>query len=212
MDLSLGDAILLIVIVLVSVILHENAHGWTALALGDTTAKNAGRLTLNPVSHIDPFGSILLPALMAFTTGGAFGYAKPVPVNPWQLKGRDKWGFATVALAGPVSNMVLAVAGSVALAATVGDGFFDPTSLWLKFLLFWVEVNILLAAFNLVPIPPLDGSRLLRVALSAKGRQTLDRIEPYGFVIILVLIVWLDEPFFRVVDVIRSALVRLLPL
>lgn len=209
--MPLGDAILLIVILLVSVVLHENAHGWTALALGDPTAKSAGRLTLNPIPHLDIFGSIILPALLALTSPSVFGYAKPVPVTPSKLRGGDRTGFAIVALAGPVSNVVIAFVAVILLrtlvspASTVSD--FVP-----KLLVFTVEVNILLAAFNLVPIPPLDGSRLIRPFLSANGRRTLDRIEPYGFLILFVLLIFLDQPFFRVINLIRSFIVRLLPL
>src|SRR5205807_7127013 len=102
------------------VISHENAHGWVALALGDETAKKSGRLTLNPVKHFDFVGSLILPAMLYFTTGGMFGYAKPVPVNPSKLHGKDRWGFAVVALAGPVSNVILALIASVIASTLYG--------------------------------------------------------------------------------------------
>ena len=216
---SVANGILEIAVLLVSVILHENAHGLVAYALGDRTAKAAGRITLNPVKHIDPVGSIILPALLYFTGGVMFGYAKPVPVSPQSLKGKDRWGFAAVALAGPVMNIVIALV-CVVLARTQGvaitkTGIFatrtDIGSVGML-LAFAFELNVFLAAFNLIPIPPLDGSRLIRPALSLNGRRMLDRVEPYGFVIILLLITMLREPLFRFVDLIHSGLLHLLPI
>ena len=200
------DALFALAILLVSVIIHENAHGWTALALGDDTAKKAKRLTLNPVRHLDIVGSIILPAVMWFSAQTMFGYAKPVPVTPSKLRGSDRWGFALVAAAGPASNLVLAFIAATLLKA---QGPIDPTGF--NFLFYVFSLNMLLAAFNLLPIPPLDGSRILRLFLSTNGRATLDRIEPYGFLILLVLIVWLGEPLFRVVSLIERGLLRLLP-
>jgi Zn-dependent protease len=218
--LGLREAVIGLIVLLVSVIIHENAHGWTALALGDDTAKNAKRLTLNPIRHLDIVGSVVLPLVLYFSTNTMFGYAKPVPVNPAKLRGKDRWGFAVVALAGPASNLVLAFIAGIA-AKRSGIPFIRDLPVGIEFrnasilqtvLLYAFLWNLLLAAFNLLPIPPLDGSRLLRLVLNANGRRTLDRIEPYGFVILLVLIVWLDRPLFAVVDAIRSGLVRLLPL
>lgn len=217
------EAILGLAVLLGSVVIHENAHGVAALALGDETARKAGRLTLNPVKHLDLVGSVILPALLFFTAGSMFGYAKPVPVNPSKLQGRDRWGFALVALAGPVSNLVLAFIAALALARVYGiDVEAEAVQLGSGAIAFqgvgrfllgagfaW---NVLLAAFNLIPIPPLDGSRLIRVALSANGRRTLDRIEPYGFLILFAVIVWLSEPLGRLIELIASTLLRLLPL
>jgi len=207
-------------VLVASVIIHENAHGWVALALGDETAKKSGRLTLNPVKHFDFVGSLILPAMMYFTTGGMFGYAKPVPVNPSKLHGKDRWGFAVVALAGPVSNVILALVASIIASklygfrvASVSPG--DVQSVGGSLVPFLLSVafalNMLLAAFNLLPIPPLDGSRLLRLVLNADGRRALDRIEPYGFLILLGLILWLSGPLFRIVTLIESGLLRVLP-
>jgi Zn-dependent protease len=217
------EAILGLAVLLVSVVLHENSHGVAALALGDDTASKAGRLTLNPVKHLDLVGSVILPAMLFFTTGSMFGYAKPVPVNPAKLQGKDRWGFALVALAGPVSNLVLAFIAGVALSRLYGvDVEIDPLSIDRgsialfgagRFILSAAFVwNVLLAAFNLIPIPPLDGSRLMRIFLSANGRRTLDRIEPYGFLILFVVIIWLGEPLSRVIQLISSGLMRILPL
>ncbi len=208
MQTSLPDAILGLAVLLFSVVIHENAHGVVALALGDATAQRAKRITLNPIRHLDIVGSLILPAVMYFSTGSMFGYAKPVPVNPRNLKGTDRLGFAVVAAAGPLSNMVLAF---IAAALLDANQVFDP-GIGTKILIFFVEWNLLMAAFNLLPIPPLDGSRFLRVFLSAQGRQRLDRIEPYGFMILLGLILFLEQPLFKVVDWIRSGLIRLLPI
>jgi Zn-dependent protease len=216
----LQNAILSLAVLLASVIIHENAHGWVALALGDETAKKSGRLTLNPVKHFDFVGSLILPAMLYFTTGAMFGYAKPVPVNPSQLRGKDRWGFAVVALAGPVSNVILALIASVIAARVYGFRLAeinpaDVRSVGGSGVLFVLSMaftlNLLLAAFNLLPIPPLDGSRLLRLVLGTNGRRMLDRIEPFGFLILLGLIVWLSAPLFRIVTLIESGLLRVLP-
>lgn len=211
------EAVLGLVVLLFSIVIHENAHGVAALALGDDTARGAGRLTLNPIKHLDIVGSVIMPVLFYFSAGSMFGYAKPVPVNPAKLRGTDRWGFALVALAGPVSNLILAFLAVTLARAVIGDTFvggFTVADLGLTgFLLVAAFTwNVTLAAFNLIPIPPLDGSRLLRIFLSANGRQTLDRIEPFGFLILFAIIVWLSEPFFRVVRLIESVLLRILPL
>lgn len=199
------EPLLIIGLLIASVVIHENAHGWVAFALGDPTAKAAGRLTLNPIKHLDPIGSVIMPAFLAFTSGTAFGYAKPVPIDPRKLKGGDR-GFAIVALAGPASNMVLAFI-SLTLATRLGVTGLTRTALILA-----GQLNIFLAAFNLVPIPPLDGSRLLRLFLRPGGVQVLDRIEPYGFLILMLFIFIVPGPLFRLVDLIRLVIVRLLPL
>lgn len=217
------NAILGLAVLLGSVIIHENAHGVVALMLGDRTAKDAGRLTLNPVKHFDPVGSLILPAMLFFTTGTMFGYAKPVPVNPQKLHGKDRWGFALVAVAGPVSNVLVALVAAFFAARFYGLGSgslqllaFSRESLpvvgVVRFILgLAFTLNLLLASFNLIPIPPLDGSRLLRLVIGNDGRRTLDRIEPYGFLILLVLIVWLSQPLFRIVTLIQSGILKLLP-
>ncbi len=215
---SLPDAILGLVVLLVSVIIHENAHGVAALALGDDTARNAGRITLNPVKHLDIVGSLILPLFLFLAGGPMFGYAKPVPVSPSKLRGTDRTGFALVAAAGPASNVILAFI-SVVVLKQLGVIFFEgvalvpPTASWIeKTFFFGFSLNLLIAAFNLLPIPPLDGSRFIRLFLSPQGRQTLDRIEPFGFLILFALLFWLEEPLFRVVSWIEDGLLRLLPL
>jgi Zn-dependent protease len=220
---NLFDAILGLVVLLVSIVIHEMSHAVAALALGDDTAKKAGRITPNPVKHLDLVGSVIMPAALFFSTGTMFGYAKPVPVNVSKLRGTDRTGFALVAAAGPASNLVLAVIfaflveqiygldlsgvrqiGRPPGSAVIGVG---PYILLVGFV--W---NIALAAFNLLPIPPLDGSRFLRVFLSQSGRATLDRVEPFGFLILFVLLIWLAAPLFRIVGFIESGLLSILPI
>jgi Zn-dependent protease len=212
---SLGNIALELVILLASVILHEMSHGIAALALGDKTAHAAGRITLNPIKHLDPVGSLILPAFLAIAHAPVFGYAKPVPVSPRNLRGKDTWGFAAVALAGPVCNVILAfIAVTLVKHSSVTlDVAGNPRGTLLqRALVFAFELNLLLAAFNLLPIPPLDGSRLIRPFLGNEGRRVLDRIEPFGFVILLAAIYLLGEPLFKIVGIIESGIVRLLPI
>lgn len=214
---SLPDTFLALAVLLVSVILHENAHGVVALWLGDDTAKVSGRLTLNPIKHLDLVGSLILPLFLFLAGGPVFGYAKPVPVATQKLRGTDRTGFATVAAAGPVSNVIIAFATVVAMKAIgsdIGLVALNPLGAsWVeRALLFSIEINVLLAAFNLLPIPPLDGSRFLRLFLSVQGRQTLDRIEPFGFLILFGLLFYLSEPLGRLIGFIQDGIFRLLPL
>lgn len=216
------EVVLLVAVLLASIVLHENAHGVTALWLGDTTAKWAGRLTLNPLKHLDPFGSVVLPLMLALSTGTTFGFARPVPISPSKLRGGDR-GFAIVALAGPVSNVILAflavtllkIVGPAEIRQYIGLAPGFPCDmlpgLAAKASCYGFEVNLFLAAFNLVPIPPLDGSRLIRPLLRPRQLQTLDRVEPYGFLIVFGLIWLASEPFFRLVSFIASGILRVLP-
>ena len=171
-----------IIVLVFSAIFHEYAHGAMAYSLGDPTAKNAGRLTLNPIRHLDWFGSILLPAVMMITQlPFVFGWAKPVPFNPFLLKDR-RWGEAKVALAGPASNLALAVALGLLIR-------FVPFSTTLTSLLaIVVLINIVLAIFNLVPIPPLDGSKILAAFLPEKARYKFLSLERFGFVFVILFV------------------------
>jgi Zn-dependent protease len=175
-----------------SIILHEIAHGVVALWRGDDTAKRAGRLTLNPVAHVDPLGSIILPAMAVLGGLPAFGWAKPVPVNPARLRNRRR-DMLLVGLAGPASNLVLMVVFAV-LARIVlrGDGaiaYNDPRASLLGVLCFFLAVvNLFLAAFNLLPIPPLDGASLLERLVPARKLGWYHQIAPYGILIIFGLV------------------------
>ena len=184
---------LLIVMVpplLLAITLHEVAHGWIALRCGDTTAKAQGRLSLNPLRHIDPIGTVLVPAVLAVLGGFIFGWAKPVPVNYHRLH-QPKRDMALVALAGPTSNLLMALGW--ALIAVLGHGL--PAELaWLgePLLLMGVSgvnVNVMLGVLNLVPIPPLDGSRVLAGVLPDAVGQLMARLEPYGLILLVLLLV-----------------------
>ena len=175
---------------LLAITLHEVAHGWVALRCGDTTAKAQGRLSLNPLRHIDPIGTVLVPALLAVFGGFIFGWAKPVPVSYRRLR-QPKRDMALVALAGPASNLLMAL--SWALVALVGHGLQDTLS-WLgKPLLLMgvagIDVNVMLGVLNLVPIPPLDGSRVLAGVLPDRFGLAMARMEPYGLIVLLLLLV-----------------------
>ena len=172
-----------IIVLIFSAIIHEYMHGWMAFQLGDSTAKDQGRLTLNPISHIDPFGSILLPALLVMTNAGfVFGWAKPVPFNPHNLRDK-KYGTAKVAIAGPLGNFITAVfLGMILRFAPIAS----PTVITL--LAIAVQINLLLMIFNLVPIPPLDGSKVIQPFLPLSWQTTMDKMERYGMILVLVFI------------------------
>lgn len=169
-------------LLMVSVTAHEFSHGWVALKLGDPTAKESGRLTLNPLAHIDPFGSILLPALFFFTTQIFFGMAKPVPVNFRGLR-NPKRDMIWVGAAGPLTNFALAF-----LAATVTQTFHVwPGTPIGELLRFFIFLNLILAVFNLIPIPPLDGSRVLIGLLPREQAIAVAQLERYGIFIVMIL-------------------------
>ena len=177
-----------LVVLVFSVVIHEVSHGAMAEKLGDPTARLLGRLTLNPIPHIDPIGSILLPAVLWFISGGAFvvGWAKPVPYNPWNLKNPVS-AAAKIALAGPAANLALAVAFGIFLRFAHA---LDASAPLLVFFGLIVQINILLAVFNLVPLPPLDGSKVLYAILprTAQGAAVITFLERNGMILLLVFI------------------------
>ena len=181
---ALIGAIIVLAIILSSMILHELAHGLVAYWLGDATAKEDGRLTLNPLKHIDPYMSVVLPMVLYLIGAPVFGGAKPVPVNSHNLKGRE-WGMALVALAGPLTNFVLAFVGFLVFR------FAGQSEIAWTF----VSINLGFMIFNLLPIPPLDGSRVL-YALAPDGvREVMMRMENYGVFVIYGLILVLGGIF-----------------
>ncbi len=187
-NLDFTRIILTIPVILISLTIHELAHGYVAYRMGDLTAKNQGRLTLNPLKHLDPIGALLL--LVA-----GFGWAKPVPVNPYAFKRNPQQGMAIVAIAGPLSNLCLAFLGGAFLSiyslpaiqnlvtnATVNTYIY-------YFLLYFVQINVVLMVFNLIPIPPLDGSRVVAGFLSGNALQRYYSLERYGMILMLILVV-----------------------
>ncbi len=172
-----------LVIVILSAIIHEYSHGWVADRLGDSTARLAGRLTLNPLAHIDPIGTILVPLILVMLPGNfIFGWAKPVPFNPFALRSR-RWGPALVALAGPLSNLLIALVLAIVIRIL-------GVSIFTSLLAIIVYINILLAVFNLVPIPPLDGSKVLYALLpdTPSWWRLKVQMEQYGMMLVIVFI------------------------
>lgn len=174
-----------VVILLISIIIHEVMHGLAALYYGDTTARDAGRLTLNPIPHIDPIGSLLLPALMFWVNGPILGWAKPVPVNP--LRFRDiKTGEIVVSLAGIAANLAIALIAVILfhlLAPSLGLG-----DVVISLIRFTYTINLVLALFNLIPIPPLDGSKVLMALLPYHLAREYEKLSQYGFFILILLL------------------------
>lgn len=182
---DLLDIALMVVVLFFSVIVHEVAHGYVALLNGDPTAKFSGRITLNPVPHIDPIGTIFLPLLLVITGSRfLFGWARPVPVNPLNFR-NYKWGEITVSAAGPLSNLALAVVFAAVFSFLVRLGLGNIGLIKLAY--YGVSINIFLALFNLVPIPPLDGSHLLSAVLPRELNRVYQQLEPVGFILILIL-------------------------
>ena len=204
------ETIVLFVALLASIILHEISHGVVALWFGDDTAKRAGRLTLNPIPHIDPFGSIILPALGALAHVPVIGWAKPVPVNPSRLRSRRD--MLLVSLAGPATNFSLMLIAAVVARMLFKPALFYPFGLRLQDLtlpvlvaLVFAQVNLFLGVLNLLPIPPLDGSALLERVLPREWLPTWYRMRPYGILVLFALVFWVGlgpvlDPFLRRLD------------
>lgn len=180
--------ILTIIILILSVVLHEVAHGFTADRLGDPTARMAGRLTANPIKHLDPIGSLLVP-LITSMAGFTFGWAKPVPYNPYNLKNKRR-DEVLIALAGPASNILIAIIFSLLIRATDSSSAFGASMINIS--LYIVLINVILAVFNLIPLPPLDGSKVLFSLLPNQYGQTRMMLESYApiFILIVVMFIW----------------------
>lgn len=205
------EQVVILIALILSIVIHEVAHGHAANWLGDPTARLQGRLSPNPLVHIDPVGSVLIPALLFFGNAGVlFGWAKPVPYNPYNLRDQ-KWGEAIVAAAGPAVNILIAVIFSVLLRLHDVLSLGAPA---VELFYYIVFINVLLAMFNMIPIPPLDGSKILMAVLPFNAQQGyrnfVMQMERYGmfamFAFIFIFITFFSEPFFGFV----SDLVRLM--
>ncbi len=201
------EALPKLVILLFSIVVHEVAHGYVALRQGDPTARDAGRLTLNLFPHVDLFGTILLPGFLLLTGSSfLFGWAKPVPVDPRYFRNPVR-GMALVGLAGPAVNIALAVAAAIVIRIVVGANI-NIGGAVATMLMYAVGINIVLATFNMVPIPPLDGSRVILPFLPREAALAYRQLEPYGFLIIFGL---MYIGFFRyVIGPVYGIVVRLL--
>ncbi|MBQ9018087.1 site-2 protease family protein [Candidatus Saccharibacteria bacterium] len=193
MNTNPGYLIIILAIIVGSVILHELSHGVVAYLLGDRTAKDAGRLTLNPFKHIDPFMSIMVPVILYILRAPVFGGAKPVPVNYHNLKWRE-WGMALVAIAGPLTNFLLSLIAFLVghfSGLLYGSGGEVPRFIFTEL----VYINLGFMIFNLIPIPPLDGSRVLFAISPDVVREFLAKIEQFGVVLVYILILLFGEVF-----------------
>lgn len=195
--MSIIEGIISLFVVLFAITVHEASHGWAALKMGDPTAFQLGRITLNPIRHIDPIGTILLPLMLIIMGAPPFGWAKPVPVNPLNLKDprRDN---LIISIAGPLSNISVAVIAFIILKILMnldpnlfyarGGGISGLLSPLITIVYFTIVINVILAFFNLIPIPPLDGSGVVMGLISEEAAQKYEQIRPYGFFILILLI------------------------
>ena len=195
------------VILVLSLTVHEAAHAWSANRLGDPTARRLGRLSLNPVVHIDPIGTLLLPFIGIFAGGLLFGWAKPVPVNVANLRGDWRRKYGLIAAAGPASNLVIAVLLAFLLQPATFGSPYETSSRWVWALFVVIQMNVGLAVFNLLPVPPLDGGNVLGALLPRQIAEAFDQIRPYGFLIIIGVIA---TGYIVFIESIRDVIVSLL--
>ena len=199
--MSVVSIVMIFTIILLSMTIHEAMHAFMGYFLGDNTAKIEGRLTLNPLKHIDPFMTILLPLTMALLGGPVFGGAKPVPFNPNRVR-YGEWGAAMVALAGPLTNLFIAFLafGIGALMGVVSNGGLVASSFLGSVIAMTVSVNLGFFVFNMLPVPPLDGSRLLYALAPESARRLMEQIEQYGTLVVFLLVVLFSSAIGRVMN------------
>ena len=189
-DIDFVQVFAVFLVLLLSLTVHEAAHAWTADWLGDRTARMLGRVSLNPAVHVDPIGTLAFPLIALLTNLPVLGWAKPVPVNTLNLHGNWKQKFMLIAAAGPASNLVIATVAALALhGMRIGDVIDGgAATTWAAQLLFvTVRLNVLLAVFNMIPVPPLDGGNVLSGLLRGSASLAFDRIRPYGFMLLYLL-------------------------
>jgi Zn-dependent protease len=196
-------------VLVLSLSVHEAAHAWSADKLGDPTARLLGRVSFNPAVHVDPIGTIVFPLLAMISGVPLIGWAKPVPVSVQHLRGNWRQKFMLIAAAGPASNLILAVLAAIALHVVASGSVFETTlGLGGRTLFLALRLNLLLALFNMVPVPPLDGGNVLAGLLQGPAADSLDRIRPYGFLIIYALM--LTGILWTVLDPIERAILSVL--
>jgi Zn-dependent protease len=206
LDIDFAQVFIQFSVLILSLTLHEAAHAWSADRLGDPTARMLGRVSLNPAVHVDPIGTIAFPLIALLTNLPIIGWAKPVPVNTVNLQHHWKQKFMLIAAAGPASNLVLATIAAIGVRVMgfeTGPG--GAGGAVFQFLLVMVILNVLLAVFNMIPVPPLDGGNVLAGLLPGKGHEIFDRIRPYGFLIIYGLL--LSGILWQIVDPIQDVIV-----
>lgn len=194
MNETLTLALAIIPALIIAIVFHEVAHGWVARMLGDPTAAELNRLSLNPIRHVDPVGTLLVPGGLALVGAPVFGWAKPVPVNRWRLN-NPRYGMMAVAAAGPATNFILAAIGAAMLGLFVSN-FSGPTAdlqssgagYTLLALQYFIRINIFLALFNLLPIPPFDGSHIVEGLLPDSAARAYERLRPYGMLLMVALL------------------------
>jgi len=194
-------ALLLVPALVIAIVFHEVSHGWTALALGDPTAKEMRRLSFNPIRHVDPIGTIALPGFLALVGAPVFGWAKPVPVNQWRLR-NPRYGMMAVAIAGPAMNIVLATVGAIILGLVARALGAPPPELVLTGFIYFIAINIFLAMFNLIPLPPFDGSHIVEGLLPDAAARAYARLRPFGFPLLIILLLVIPRlfPQFAIVE------------
>ena len=212
MNETLYNAAALIVPLIVAIVFHEVAHGWVASLLGDPTAKEQRRLSLNPLRHVDPVGTVILPGLLALVKAPVFGWAKPVPVIKERLR-NPRFGMMAVAAAGPGSNLLMGAVAAIVfgLIEPAGGGVYSPAFVFALYSLgLFIQINVFLALFNLLPIPPFDGSHIVEGLLPERLAASYDKLRPFGFALVfslLIVLPWLI-PSFNPVSYLLNAPVR----